>query len=58
MTGFPDRSRIRQIAVVVAGVFGMLTILAGMRVLLGGDPGYTAYRPLLLFNAGMGESTS
>lgn len=38
----------------VAVFFGLLTLLAGSRVLLGGDPGYVVYRPLLVYNTVMG----
>ncbi len=41
-------------AAVVAVVFGIATILAGGSVLLGRDPGYLVYRPLLIFNTAMG----
>lgn len=38
----------------VAVVFGIATIAAGGRVLLGSDPGYVVFRPLLLYNTTMG----
>lgn len=38
----------------VAALFGLLTLFAGGRVLLGADPGYVVYLPLLVFNTGMG----
>lgn len=38
----------------VACIFGAVTIAAGARVLLGVDPGYAVYRPLVLFNTFMG----
>lgn len=38
----------------VATAFGLLTIIAGGRVLLGADPGYVVYQPLLVFNTVMG----
>ena len=38
----------------VAVLFGLATIFAGTRVLLGSDPGYIVYRPLLIFNSVMG----
>jgi hypothetical protein len=46
--------RARRVAAVVAVLFGLLTLVAGGRVLLGGDPGYLVFRPLVLFNAAMG----
>lgn len=39
---------------VIAVLFGIATLVAGSRVLLGVDPGYTVYRPLLFFNTVMG----
>ena len=47
-------SRARALAAVVAVVFGVVTIGTGTRVLLGSDPGYVVYRPLLVFNTTMG----
>jgi len=38
----------------IATLFGLLTIFAGTRVLLGSDPGYVVFRPLLIFNTIMG----
>lgn len=38
----------------VAALFGLLTLLAGTRVLMGADPGYLVYRPLLVYNTVMG----
>jgi hypothetical protein len=40
--------------VAVAVLFGLLTIFAGTRVLLGSNPGYLVFRPLLIYNAAMG----
>jgi len=37
-----------------AVLFGLATIVAGVRVLKGADPGYVVFRPLLLFNTAMG----
>lgn len=37
-----------------AVIFGMATVAAGSRVLLGSDPGYIVFKPLLLFNTAMG----
>ena len=48
------RLQAQRAVAVVAGVFGLATIAAGTRVLLGGDPGYDAFRPLLVFNTLMG----
>lgn len=44
----------QNILVAVAVLFGLLTIFAGTRVLLGSDPGYVVYRPLLIYNTVMG----
>ena len=44
----------QRVVAVAATVFGLVTIAAGTRVLLGADPGYVVYRPLLLFNTLMG----
>jgi len=47
--------RIAQtVAALVAVLFGLLTVFAGGRVLLGSDPGYTVFLPLLIFNTTMG----
>lgn len=42
------------VAAVIAFVFGLATLAAGTRVLLGADPGYAVFRPLLWFNTAMG----
>ncbi len=48
-------SRLMQnILALVAVVFGLVTIVSGSRVLLGADPGYIVFQPLLLFNTAMG----
>jgi len=38
----------------IAALFGLLTIFVGISVLLGSDPGYVVYRPLLIYNTAMG----
>jgi hypothetical protein len=38
----------------VAVIFGLATIFAGTRVLVGHDPGYIVFRPLLIYNTAMG----
>ena len=38
----------------VAILFGAVTLFSGGRVLLGHDPGFLVYRPLLVFNVCMG----
>lgn len=51
----PQTVRIVQIiAAAVAVLFGVATLFAGGRVLLGSDPGYAVFRPLLIFNTAMG----
>lgn len=51
----PHRVRIVQIlAAAVAVLFGVATLFAGGRVLLGSDPGYEVFRPLLIYNTAMG----
>ena len=44
----------QSILALVAVLFGLATIFAGTRVLLGYDPGYIVFRPLLIFNTAMG----
>lgn len=51
----PRTVRIVQIlAAAVAVLFGVATLFAGGRVLLGSDPGYEVFRPLLVYNTAMG----
>lgn len=47
-------SKLRGALVAVAVIFGGMTLVAGIKVLSGIDPGYTVYRPLLLYNTAMG----
>lgn len=44
----------QRASALVAAVFGLATVVAGARVLLGGDAGYAVVRPVLLFNTAMG----
>lgn len=44
----------QNILVTITVLFGLLTIVAGTRVLLGGNPGYIVFLPLLIYNAAMG----
>lgn len=44
---------IQRTLALIAILFGLVTIFAGGRVLLGADPGYIVYRPLLIFNVAM-----
>lgn len=51
----PHAARIVQIlAAAVATLFGVATLFAGGRVLLGSDPGYEVFRPLVVYNTAMG----
>jgi hypothetical protein len=45
---------IRRLLALVAVLFGVVTIIAGARILGGADPGYTVFGPLLIYNTGMG----
>ncbi len=45
---------IQVVTAVVAILFGILTVFAGTRVLLGANPGYEVFQPLLAFNTSMG----
>ena len=48
-------ARVMQLlAAAIAGLFGVATLFAGGRVLLGSDPGYVVFRPLLIYNTIMG----
>lgn len=44
----------QSLLALVAVLFGLLTMFAGSRVLLGSDPGYIVFRPLLIYNSIMG----
>lgn len=46
--------RVQAIVAAVAVLFGCATLFAGGRVLLGSDPGYEVFRPLLIYNTTMG----
>jgi FtsH-binding integral membrane protein len=45
---------IQRALALAAALFGLVTIVAGTRVLLGADPGYVVFRPLLIYNSIMG----
>jgi hypothetical protein len=45
---------IQTVLAFVASLFGVVTVIAGTRVLAGSDPGYIVFRPLLLYNTVMG----
>jgi hypothetical protein len=45
---------LQRVIAVVGLLFGIATIVAGVRVFLGSDPGYAVYRPLLAYNTLMG----
>ena len=46
--------KVQGILASVAVLFGLMTIVAGTRVLSGADPGYIVFRPLLIYNTAMG----
>jgi hypothetical protein len=49
------RRIVQRASAVLAGLFGVATIVAGTRTLAGwSDPGYEILRPLLIFNTAMG----
>ncbi len=54
MPSTPSNSRINRTVALVAALFGVLTVVSGARVLLGADPGYVVFAPLLYFNTAMG----
>lgn len=45
---------LQKILALAALFFGLATIVAGVRVLTGADPGYLVFRPLLVYNTVMG----
>jgi hypothetical protein len=45
---------LQRLASAIAGLFGVVTLFAGGSVLLGSDPGYVVFRPLLIYNTIMG----
>ncbi len=45
---------IQRVLSLAAALFGLVTIFAGARVPTGSDPGYTVFRPLLIYNTAMG----
>ena len=48
-------ARVMQLlAAAIASLFGIATLFAGGLVLLGSDPGYVVFRPLLIYNTIMG----
>lgn len=49
-----ERRVLQAIVAAVAVLFGVATLVAGGRVLLGSDPGYAVFRPLLIYNTTMG----
>lgn len=44
----------QKILSIITVIFGLVTIIAGTRVLVGSDPGYKVFMPLLLYNTAMG----
>jgi len=47
---------VQRILAIIAMAFGVMTVVAGARVLGGSDPGYVVFRPLLIFNTVMGAA--
>ncbi len=45
---------IQRVLALAAALFGLVTVIAGARVLTGSDPGYIVFRPLLIYNTAMG----
>lgn len=45
---------LQKLAALVAILFGVVTVIAGGGVLLGVEPGYVVFLPLLLYNTTMG----
>ncbi len=45
---------IHRILSLAAILFGLVTVIAGTRVLAGADPGYIVFLPLLIYNVVMG----
>lgn len=48
------RRTLQRTLALAASLFGLVTIVAGVRVLLGSDPGYIIFLPLLIYNTVMG----
>jgi hypothetical protein len=46
----------QRVLAIIAILFGIATLVAGGRVLLGSNPGYVVYLPLLAYNAAMGAA--
>ncbi len=47
-------NKMLKIIPIIAILFGIATLVSGGSVLLGSDPGYKVYAPLVMFNSGMG----
>ena len=45
---------IQRVLSIVAVLFGLITLIAGIGVLAGSDPGYIVFKPLLIYNTVMG----
>jgi hypothetical protein len=45
---------VQRVLAAIGILFGILTIVAGTRVLTGSDPGYVVFFPLLVYNTVMG----
>ena len=47
---------IQRLLAAAAAAFGLATLVVGGRVLMGFDPGYVVFRPLLFYNTAMGAA--
>jgi hypothetical protein len=54
MKAFRSVRVMQLLAATIAVLFGVATLFAGGSVLLGSDPGYVVFRPLLIYNTIMG----
>lgn len=54
MKGTTKATVMHRILIAIAALFGVVTIVAGARVLWGADPGFVVFRPLLIYNTTMG----
>ena len=49
---------VQAVLALAAALFGIATIIAGVRVLIGFHPGYTVFWPLLIYNTAMGGESA
>ena len=48
------KTTLQRVLALIATAFGVVTIIAGTKALTGTDPGYTVFKPLLIYNTMMG----